>query len=186
MLSSKVSTKTYEQPLSLSVIAWSAWRTRTVLLVAGATLARLVFIATNPLTDTEAYYASWARFLSASYYRHPPLIAWMIAATTAISKSSFGVRLGPVVRVPRFRHLFTSFIANPEAPLAPLWVLYLCASMSPRRLAASPARARFGIRREVHRDLLIPITLVFLRCLDTFGKTLVSPRIVLGPRARRA
>jgi 4-amino-4-deoxy-L-arabinose transferase-like glycosyltransferase len=121
--------------------------------VLGAALARLYLIHPLGLTDTEAYYAAWARFPSASYYDHPPMIAWMIGLTTRASDSATAVRLGPLLCGVAFaallyrftRDLFTpraglfavviatalpvvsatGFIANPEGPLLPLWVLVL-------------------------------------------------------------
>lgn len=121
--------------------------------VVGAALARLYLVRPLGLTDTEAYYAAWARFPSASYYDHPPMIAWMIGLTTRGSDSATAVRLGPLLCGVAFaallyrftRDLFTpraglfavviatslpvvsatGFIANPEGPLMPLWVLVL-------------------------------------------------------------
>jgi 4-amino-4-deoxy-L-arabinose transferase-like glycosyltransferase len=118
------------------------------------TAIRLVIISTIGLSDTEAYYLTWSRFPDWSYYDHPPLIAWIMSATTVGSTSPFFVRLGSVVCSGLFGFLvnrlatrlfaspragflallvvsilpaffFTGFLANPEAPLAPLWVLYL-------------------------------------------------------------
>ncbi|MCL4477905.1 MAG: glycosyltransferase family 39 protein [Deltaproteobacteria bacterium] len=40
------------------------------------TIIRLVFIFTLNLSDDEAYYWQFARYLSLSYYEHPPLVAW--------------------------------------------------------------------------------------------------------------
>ena len=118
------------------------------------TAIRLVIVSTTGLSDTEAYYLTWSRFPEWSYYDHPPLIAWILSATTIGSTSPFFVRIGSVVCSGLFGFLvyrlsahlfaspragflalfvvsilpaffFTGFLANPEAPLAPLWVLYL-------------------------------------------------------------
>jgi hypothetical protein len=121
--------------------------------VAVATLVRLVFVAPLPLGNGEAYYASWSRFLDWSYYDHPPMVAWMVRATTLFGASPAAVRLGPILAAGAFGLLFyrlaerlfrpraaflalvlvtalpvflgSSFVLNPEAPLAPLWVGFL-------------------------------------------------------------
>lgn len=59
-------------------------------------LARVVYIFVCPLNliPDEAYYWDWSRQLDVSYYSKPPLIAWLIAAATAIGgDSEFAIRL---------------------------------------------------------------------------------------------
>lgn len=46
-----------------------------------------------PLHGDEAYYWMWSHHLQASYYDHPPMIAYLIALTNFISESEWGVRL---------------------------------------------------------------------------------------------
>jgi hypothetical protein len=122
--------------------------------VAVATFVRLVCVGPLPLGNGEAYYYSWSRFLDWSYYDHPPLIAWMVRVTTLLGSSPAAVRLGPILAAGAFgwlvyrlaERLFrpraaffalvlvtalpvflaSSFVLNPEAPLAPLWVGFLC------------------------------------------------------------
>ncbi|HVZ14570.1 MAG TPA: glycosyltransferase family 39 protein, partial [Bauldia sp.] len=61
--------------------------------VLALTAARLVAAALVPLSPDEAYYFDWSRHLSWGYYDHPPMIAWWIAASTALfGQSAFGVR----------------------------------------------------------------------------------------------
>jgi hypothetical protein len=131
----------------------STWHQRAIALIAAMTVFRLLIISTTGLTDTEAYYFSWSRFLDWSYYDHPPLVAWSARLWTLASSSAFAVRVGPVayaavagvliVRLgarlfsPRagfFALLavtvlpgafFTSFVLNPEGLLAPLWLWIL-------------------------------------------------------------
>jgi hypothetical protein len=118
-----------------------------------ATVVRFVCLASLPLGNGEAYYYSWSRFLDWSYYDHPPLIAWMARVTTALGASPAAVHLGPILASGAFGLLFyrlaerlfrprtaffalvivtalpvflvSSFVLNPEAPLAPLWVGFL-------------------------------------------------------------
>jgi 4-amino-4-deoxy-L-arabinose transferase-like glycosyltransferase len=117
------------------------------------TAVRWVIAASTGLSDTEAYYAQWARSPALSYYDHPPLIAWTTWLATRVSHAPSAVRLIPVLcgavfdvlvyrlatrlfspragflavailtAVPVF--FFTGFLLNPEALLAPLWVLVL-------------------------------------------------------------
>jgi hypothetical protein len=131
------------------------YRTLALGWVAIATLVRFVCLAPLPLGNGEAYYYSWSRFLDWSYYDHPPLIAWMVRLTTALGTSPAAVRLGPVLAAGAFGLMFyklaerlfrpraaffalvivtavpvflaSSFILNPEAPLAPLWIGFLLA-----------------------------------------------------------
>ncbi|HEY2509456.1 MAG TPA: glycosyltransferase family 39 protein [Polyangiaceae bacterium] len=131
----------------------SSWAARAAWLVIGASVVRLAIIASTGLSDTESYYYVWSRFLDWSYYDHPPMVAWLTRLTTLAGASPFTVRIGSVLCAGLFQallyrlaarmfspragfvavaivtalpaFLFTSFLANPEAPLAPLWVLYL-------------------------------------------------------------
>jgi Dolichyl-phosphate-mannose-protein mannosyltransferase len=126
-----------------------------------ATVVRFVCVARLPLGNGEAYYYSWSKFLDWSYYDHPPLVAWMVRATTALGASPAAVRLGPILAAGVFGLLFyrlverlyrpraaffalvlvtalpvflgTSFVLNPEAPLAPLWVGFLLTLEGMRR-----------------------------------------------------
>jgi len=129
------------------------WATRTALLIAAATAVRLLFVLTTDIANGEAYYYVWSRFPALSYYDHPPLVAWMAWLTTRFSHGSLAVRAGPLLCAAAFgaavyvlaRRLFSpragflavatvtaipvffasSYALNPEAPLAPLWVLGL-------------------------------------------------------------
>src|SRR4051812_7050302 len=66
----------------------------TVLIVAALVLLRLVGAAWTPLTFDEAYYWMWSKHLAGGYYDHPPMVAFVIRAGTAIAgDTEFGVRL---------------------------------------------------------------------------------------------
>jgi hypothetical protein len=145
--------------------------------VAAATVIRLVCVGPLPLGNGEAYYYTWSRFLDWSYYDHPPLVAWMVRATTVLGSSPAAVRLGPILAAGAFGLLFyrlaerlfrpraaffalvlvtalpvflgSSFVVNPEAPLAPLWVGFLCVLEGMRR------------RDGWHRPLLAGVLLGF-------------------------
>lgn len=65
----------------------------------GACLAlNLFLVARVPLAADEAYYWVWSLRPGLSYYDHPPLIAWLIAASTALcGHTPLGVRLPAVL-----------------------------------------------------------------------------------------
>jgi 4-amino-4-deoxy-L-arabinose transferase-like glycosyltransferase len=67
----------------------------TLALILFLLILRLYIIGHLGLGDDEAYYWDWSRHLSLSYFDHPPLIAYLIAAFTWIDRASpFFVRLG--------------------------------------------------------------------------------------------
>ncbi len=47
-------------------------------------LLRLLLAAVLPLSPDEAYYFQWAQHPALGYFDHPPMIAWWMAASTAI------------------------------------------------------------------------------------------------------
>jgi hypothetical protein len=88
---------------------------------------RVAIISTTGLSDTEAYYFTWSRFPDWSYYDHPPLIAWIMSATTVLSRSPFFVRIGSVVCSSVFGFLVyrfaTRLFASPRAGFLALLVV---------------------------------------------------------------
>ena len=77
----------------------SPW-TATLALVAGLTALRLLTIFTTPLElyPDEAQYWLWSRELAWGYYSKPPMVAWIIAASTALGGDSEPwVRIGAVL-----------------------------------------------------------------------------------------
>lgn len=64
----------------------------TILAVAAITLLRVLWLATNEpnLYADEAQYWVWAQDLRLGYYTKPPLIAWLIAGTTALCGEAEG------------------------------------------------------------------------------------------------
>ncbi len=66
----------------------------TVLIVTALVALRLVAAAFTPLTFDEAYYWMWSKHLAGGYYDHPPMVALVIRAGTAVSgDTELGVRL---------------------------------------------------------------------------------------------
>jgi len=77
------------------------WRRAAIGCVLALTALRLVFLALSPLEldFEEAQYWFWAQAPGWGYFSKPPLIAWLIAASTALlGDGEFGVRaLSPVL-----------------------------------------------------------------------------------------
>lgn len=112
-----------------------------------AAVAYLALAAWVPPTDDELYYWCWSRDLQLSYYDHPPLIAYLIRASTEL----FGdgvialrlpaciaslIVLASVTALTRPRHLlplvvvtpplsFGAVLITPDAPLLACWSCYL-------------------------------------------------------------
>ena len=80
----------------------AAWRA-ALAITAGAALVRLAFAAFLPLIPDEMYYWDWSRHLSAGYFDHPPMIALLIRAGTALlgivgaGHTPLAVRFAPVL-----------------------------------------------------------------------------------------
>jgi dolichol-phosphate mannosyltransferase len=86
--------------LSLSSGAWRIgsgmrWRSLAIALIVCAVLLRLVYCGQTELLPEEAYYWNYSRHLDIGYLDHPPMVAWLIRAGTAVfGNSEFGVRIG--------------------------------------------------------------------------------------------
>jgi hypothetical protein len=64
----------------------------------GLTLLQLVVGSRIPLDPDETYYWEWSRHLALGYYDHPPAIAYLIRAGTAIfGPTALGVRFVPIL-----------------------------------------------------------------------------------------
>ncbi|HTK46544.1 MAG TPA: hypothetical protein VL328_01030, partial [Gemmatimonadaceae bacterium] len=66
---------------------------------AAAWLVRVAFAARLPLFPDETYYWDWSRRLAGGYFDHPPMIAVLIRAGTALG-SALGA--GPLPLAVRF------------------------------------------------------------------------------------
>ena len=87
-------------PLQMAAPEHDRWA-RSRLLVLGVlalvALSRLLWIGRPTLMRDEAYYWEWSRRLGLGYFDHPPLVALVIRATTALGGASeFAVRVGMV------------------------------------------------------------------------------------------
>jgi 4-amino-4-deoxy-L-arabinose transferase-like glycosyltransferase len=179
-----------------------------------ATVVRFVCVARLPLGNGEAYYYSWSKFLDWSYYDHPPLVAWMVRATTVLGASPAAVRLGPILAAGAFGLLFyrlaerlyrpraaffalmivtalpvfigTSFVLNPEAPLAPLWVGFLLTLEGMRRRDGfwrpllAGALLGLAFLSKYTGVLLVPAALIYVACSAPTRRWLRRPSFYAG------
>ncbi len=77
--------------------AGASWRLTLGVIAAGAAL-RLLLGALLPLFPDEAYYWEWSRRLAAGYFDHPPAIAALVRAGTALlGANPLSVRLASIL-----------------------------------------------------------------------------------------
>jgi 4-amino-4-deoxy-L-arabinose transferase-like glycosyltransferase len=174
----------------------------------------LVFVAPLPLGNGEAYYYAWSRFLDWSYYDHPPLLAWMVRVTTTFGSSPSAVRLAPVLAAAAFGYLayrlaerlfepraaffalvllsglpvflVSSFVVNPEAMLAPLWVAFLLVFESMRERngwhlpIAAGALLGLAFLAKYTAVLLVPAALLYTASAPPMRRWLKRPSFYAG------
>lgn len=74
------------------------WRAVAIALGVYAVLLRLAYMASVDLFPEEAYYWNYAQHPDFGYLDHPPMVAWLIRAGTAVfGNSAFGVRIGALL-----------------------------------------------------------------------------------------
>ncbi len=72
------------------------WRLATLGLTGYLVLLRLVYLRLPDLMPEEAYYWNYGQHLAPGYLDHPPMVAWLGRAGTALfGHNEFGVRIGP-------------------------------------------------------------------------------------------
>ncbi len=73
-------------PATAAAAANSHGLMRAFWILAAITLARVLYLTVHPfnLHPDEAQYWVWAQDLAFGYYSKPPMVAWLIAATTAV------------------------------------------------------------------------------------------------------
>jgi dolichol-phosphate mannosyltransferase len=165
------------------------WRVGAIVLVGYAVLLRLVYLPLPDLMPEEAYYWNYAQHLELGYLDHPPMIAWLIAASTALfGDTEFGVRitaplcwaLAAVFSYRMTRNLFdksTGLIAaalvavlpflftvgifmTPDAPLVACWAAMLF--FLERALVARKRRAWWGVGAALGLGMLSKYTISLL------------------------
>lgn len=151
----------------------------------------------------ETYYWTWSRHLSASYYDHPPMVAWWIRAGTALlGDNPLGIRLFFVLAmVPISAALYATgailfdrltatfavafvnailvfgvlgFVASPDAPSVLFWTLAILAFAL--LLRRDDQRWWIGIGIAAGLGVLSKLTALFLGPALLFA-TAVLPRL---------
>ena len=80
--------------LGLAVTA-PRWRNLAAGLILYGCVLRLVYAGSVELMPEETYYWNYSRHLDFGYLDHPPMVAWLIRAATAVfGQTEFGVRAG--------------------------------------------------------------------------------------------
>lgn len=78
--------------LGLAVTA-PRWRNTAVALIVYAFVLRLIYAGSVEMMPEETYYWNYSRHLDIGYLDHPPMVAWLIRAATAVfGQTEFGVR----------------------------------------------------------------------------------------------
>lgn len=116
-------------------------------LLCGILIVHLILSAVLPPLEDELYYWSWAQHLQKSYFDHPPMVAYLIrASTTLFGNTVFGIRfvsclfsfftLWTIASLSKTRGLMILFLftplvlfggvmMTPDTPLMLFWALYL-------------------------------------------------------------
>lgn len=81
------------EPIEIPPRTWMVWSVSISLFIA---ITRVLALRNSPLDllPDEAQYWSWSRHLAFGYFSKPPVVAWLISATTAlVGNDEWGVRL---------------------------------------------------------------------------------------------
>jgi 4-amino-4-deoxy-L-arabinose transferase-like glycosyltransferase len=108
------------------------WLARAIALVAAITLARVFWLAFDmpDLYADEAQYWVWAQDLRLGYFTKPPLIAWLIAGTTALCGEGEGcIRLSSPLLHAATALLLGATAARLFGPVAALWTAGVYATL---------------------------------------------------------
>jgi len=68
-----------------------------IFLLAGWFLLNLLQSVFTEITNDEAYYALWGQQPAFGYFDHPPMIAWLVAASDLLFDGNLAVRFGAVL-----------------------------------------------------------------------------------------
>lgn len=165
------------------------WRVAAIGVAIYASVLRLVFLGLVDLLPQEAYYWNYAQHLDIGYLDHPPMVAWLIWATTGLfGDNEFGVRFAAWLgwfataffsfgltrqlfgRSAAFASLLlvaalpfcfaTGFLMTPDAPLAAAWAGTL--HFLARAMIGGRRRAWWGVGLCLGLGLLSKYTIVLL------------------------
>ncbi len=125
------------------------WLRRAMYVIGGCFVLRLIIAATVPLdlVHDESYYWEWARRLDICYYSKPPMVAWLIAASTSVfGDTTLAVRV-PAIILGTFGAVFVFLLARDMfGSKAGFWAMLLT--------LASPGSAALGLIMTIDAPLL--------------------------------
>jgi len=166
-----------------------SWRLAALGLIGYSVLLRLTYLGLPDLLPEEAYYWNYAQHPALGYLDHPPMVAWLIAAGTAlVGDTELGIRIGAflcwfvtagfclaltrnlygkgtaltaamLTAVLPFFFLF-GFFMTPDAPLTTCWAGALF--FLERALSAGRARAWWGAGICIGLGMLSKYTIALL------------------------
>ena len=179
------------------------WRMAAVGIFGYVFLLRLVYFSLPNLIPQEAYYWNYSKHPDIGYLDHPPMVAWLIAAGTAIfGNSEFGIRIfglacGVIVSGFTFAltknlfgkdcamravllsiilPFFVCFFMIPDVPLMACWAAALY--FLERALLAKSRKAWLGFGVAMGLGMLSKYTI----CLLGFGGVMFA---IIDRRSRR-
>ena len=80
------------------------------------------------MTEDEAYYSYWARFLDFGYFDHPPVVAWLSSLVSVFPQSELSTRIGvyllSLLTIPVFYSLLKKIKVKSKAQYIVATLLY--------------------------------------------------------------
>ena len=201
-------------PVSLTVLLGSGslvssmgaslprWQAFAVALTIYSCVLRLLYAGAVDLMPEEAYYWNYAQHLDYGYLDHPPMVAWLIRAGTALfGQTEFAVRAGAIVcgALTSFfvyrltRNVFgveaalaslaltqalpffflSGLLLTPDSPLSACWAA--CLYFLERALVAEKPAAWWGVGVALGLGLISKYTILLL-AFSAFAYVLWDPR----------
>ena len=157
----------------------------------GAAAFRFLLFLGLDLYADEAYYWMWSRRLAAGYFDHPPVVAWLIRASSAILPGEAGVRF-LFVLCGALAVVFAALIAremsdDPRVPAvaaivaatSPILMLTGGLALPDAPVAAAYAGATWLVARARGRGWIIAGVVVGLALLSKYTAALLAPALLL-------
>jgi 4-amino-4-deoxy-L-arabinose transferase-like glycosyltransferase len=165
---------------------------RTVWAIAlGAAVFRMLLFQGLDLYADEAYYWMWSRRPAFGYFDHPPIVAWLIRASTAILPGEIGVRI-LFLACGALAVVFAALIAremsdDPRAPAvaavlaatSPILILTGGLALPDAPVEAAYAGATWLVARARGRGWIWAGVAVGLALLSKYTAALLAPALLL-------
>jgi 4-amino-4-deoxy-L-arabinose transferase-like glycosyltransferase len=165
---------------------------RTVWAIAvGAAVFRLLLFRGLDLYADEAYYWLWSRRPAAGYFDHPPMVAWLVGASSAVLPGELGVRI-LFVACGALAVVFAALVArelsdDPRAPgvaaalaaTSPILMLTGGLALPDGPVTAAYAAATWLVARARGRGWILAGLPVGLALLSKYTAALLAPALLL-------